>query len=239
MAEVFAQSGRAWATITDRGGQPVVFHCDLTWLTSRWQCTYNHGCPGVDLPHQGCCSTGTYWSGPDDRERVERVAEHLSPELWQHYEAGRASGTTQDASEGPGRTRVVDGACVFLNREGFPTGPGCALHFLARAQGRDPIETKPDVCWQIPTLVTRIPSARVTIVSITEHRRADWGPAGVFMRWWCSSDTANHTATRPVYISCANELRAIMGGPNYEELVRVCDARLRTPVPEFPHPADP
>ena len=31
------------------------------------------------------------------------------------------------------RTRLVDGACVFLNRPGFPTGPGCALHQHADA----------------------------------------------------------------------------------------------------------
>ena len=35
-------------------------------------------------------------------------------------------------------TRLVDGACIFLNRPGFATGPGCALHQVALARGRQP-----------------------------------------------------------------------------------------------------
>ena len=48
------------------------------------------------------------------------------------------------------RTRLVDGACVFLNRPGFPGGTGCALHRMALREGLHPLLTKPDVCWQLP-----------------------------------------------------------------------------------------
>ena len=48
------------------------------------------------------------------------------------------------------KTRIVDGACIFLNRPGFAGGTGCALHLLALDQGRELRETKPDVCWQLP-----------------------------------------------------------------------------------------
>lgn len=239
MPEVFTDAPRAWSDIRDQTGQALVFHCDLTWLTSRWHCIYRHGCPGVDRPHQGCCSTGTYWADPADRTRVEQAARRLTPDLWQYHAAGHAGGTTRPAPGGPGHTRVVDGACIFLNREDFPTGPGCALHFLAQREARSPIATKPEVCWQIPLLVTRHHSPDATIVTITEHRRTDWGPAGVFMRWWCPSDTLTHTAAHPVYLTCAEELRAIMGEANYTALARVCDRRLRHPRPARPHPADP
>lgn len=238
MAEVFFDAPRAWSNVPDQDGRPIVYHCDLTWLTSRWQCTFGRGCPGVDRPHQGCCSTGTFWADADDRQRVERAAERLTPELWQYHRAGQAGGTSDPTPDGPGHTRVIDGACVFLNREGFPTGPGCALHFLARAEGRSPVETKPDVCWQIPLLVTTHRGTSLTVTIITEYRRADWGPAGAFMPWWCSSDTLTHTASRPVYLTHAAELRAVMGDANYTELTRICDERLRHPSPPSPHPAD-
>ena len=50
-------------------------------------------------------------------------------------------------------TRVVDGACIFLNRPGFAGGEGCALHIAALACDESPTEWKPSVCWQLPLRV--------------------------------------------------------------------------------------
>src|SRR5918994_2179629 len=50
-------------------------------------------------------------------------------------------------------TRVVGGACIFLNRPGFAGGAGCALHLAAMDAGEPPIEWKPSVCWQLPVRV--------------------------------------------------------------------------------------
>ena len=50
----------------------------------------------------------------------------------------------------PWATRVVDGACVFLNRPGFAGGAGCALHLAAVAEDDDPLDWKPRTCWKLP-----------------------------------------------------------------------------------------
>ena len=54
---------------------------------------------------------------------------------WQHRAEGRRNGWAEyedlaqvTKGEPPDRkTRIVDGACIFLNRPGFPGGRGCAL----------------------------------------------------------------------------------------------------------------
>ena len=53
-------------------------------------------------------------------------------------------------SEGDTVSRLVDGACIFLNRPGFHSGPGCALHLAALNRGERPLDWKPEVCWQLP-----------------------------------------------------------------------------------------
>ena len=47
-------------------------------------------------------------------------------------------------------TRLVDDACIFLNRPGFAGGVGCSLHLAALEAGERPLDWKPDVCWQLP-----------------------------------------------------------------------------------------
>src|SRR5579859_3591824 len=153
MPEVDPAFPREWRDIPDQAGRARVYRCDLTWLTSRWNCVYGNGCPGTRKEHQGCCTVGAHWSGRADRDRVLAAAARLPPELWQFHEIGRAEGVASADHDDDGRTRIVDGACVFLNRNGFAAGPGCALHLLALAEGRQPLETKPDVCWQIPLRV--------------------------------------------------------------------------------------
>lgn len=251
MPEVSLDFPRAWVEFADPADDEQMFRCDLTWLTSRWACIFGNGCPGIyaSAPEAGCCSLGAHFSEPADEKRVRRAVKELTPETWQRYAEGRSrAGWVEKDDEGARKTRVVDGACVFLNDPGFAGGAGCALHGLALRTGRHPVETKPDVCWQLPIRrtydrVTRPDDTEVLVVTIAEYDRRGWGQGGHDLDWYCSSNTEAHIAAEPVYRSCERELRELMGDPAYVELVKHCEQRLaratrRRPLPT-PHPADP
>lgn len=243
MPEVDPEFPREWLDIPDQAGHARVYRCDLTWLTSHWNCIYGNGCPGTRRQHEGCCTVGAHWTDGRDRQRVEAAARRLPAELWQFRETGQANGVTVAGEDGgEGCTRRVEGACIFLNRNGFPTGPGCALQFLALSEGSHPLETKPDVCWQLPLRLgyawEQLAEAETLIVTIGEYDRAAWGPGGAFMRWWCSGNTDAHTAARPLYQTYAAELTALIGRQNYAELAQACHRRCQSPDAPHQHPAD-
>ena len=91
--------------------------------------------------------------------------------------------------EGERKTMVVEydgqSACIFHNRPDFAPpngggGAGCALHALAFVLEKNPLETKPDVCWQLPIrrtfrTVKRPDGSEYTEVSISEYDRRGWG----------------------------------------------------------------
>ena len=110
------------------------------------------------------------------------------------------------------KTKVVDGACIFLNRPGFPAGAGCALHQHAVLTGKEPHTVKPDVCWQLPirrTYRTRRAARRARRyleVTITEYDRRGWGPGGHDLDWYCSGNPEAHVGREPVYRSNRAEL---------------------------------
>ncbi|HET6693238.1 MAG TPA: hypothetical protein VFG97_02955, partial [Pedococcus sp.] len=146
--------------------------------------------------------------------------------------------------DGQRKTRVVDGACIFSNREGFPAGMGCALHAHALRTGRHYVETKPDVCWQLPIRrtyehVERPDGSKQLVIVIAEYDRRGWGPGGHDLDWYCSGNTEAHVAPEPVYVSNGPELVELMGQPAYDELVRHCEAHLRSRSALALHPADP
>jgi hypothetical protein len=235
---------RAWVEFADPDNDEQVFRCDLTWLTSRWTCIFGNGCKGIyaDQPvGVGCCTLGAHFSDKDDEKRVKKFVKELTPETWQHYEPKNWVELDED---GDRKTRVVDGACVFANRPGFAGGEGCALHALALRTGRHFIETKPDVCWQLPIRrtydhVKRQDDTEVLVVNIAEYDRRGWGPGGHDLDWYCSGNTEAHVATEPVYVSSRAELVELMGEPAYEELARLCDKHLASRSLLALHPADP
>ena len=103
-----------------------------------------------------------------------------------------------EKEDGARKTKVVDGACIFLNRPGFPAGAGCALHQHAVLTGRPPHEAKPDVCWQLPIrrsyrTVERPDDTSYLEVTIAEYDRRGWGPGGHDLDWYCS---AQHRGAR-------------------------------------------
>jgi hypothetical protein len=143
---------------------------------------------------------------------------------------GRRKGITE-REDGARRTRLVDGACVFLNRPGFAGGEGCALHAHALRVGKHPLQTKPDVCWQLPVRRTydhvKLPDdTEVLVITIGEYDRRGWGPGGHDLHWWCTNATEAHTAAEPLYLTYRDELIELMGKKAYKELVRHCEARL-------------
>jgi hypothetical protein len=242
--EVSLDFPRAWVEFEDPGDATQRFRCDLTWLTSRWNCIFGSGCRGIyaDRPTDGCCTLGAHFSDPADEVRVASVVEQLAPEDWQWHAAGRQVSWVETDPDGERKTAVRAGACVFLNRPGFVSGEGCALHAFALRDGRHPLETKPNVCWQLPIRrlfreVERTDHTSYTEVSITEYDRRGWGEGGHDLDWYCSGNTEAHVGAEPVYLSSATELIALMGQPAYDVLAAGCDAHLRSRSLLALHPA--
>lgn len=243
---------RAFVEFGDPADSDTVFRCDLTWLTSSWTCIFGQGCAGIyaDSPDVGCCTLGAHFSDSDDEERVAVHVAELTPDVWQFHpgrQVDRDDWTEVD-DEGDRKTATheVDGqqACVFANRPDFPGGAGCALHSLALRKGMEPLEVKPDVCWQLPIRrqfrdVELTDGSSYTEVSIGEYDRRGWGPGGHDLDWYCSGNTEAHVAPEPVFVTHAAELTALMGAAGYTELARHCQAHVRSRSALALHPADP
>ncbi len=247
MPEVALDFPRAWVEFADPADADQRYRVDLTWLTSRWTCIYGAGCKGIyaDRPHDGCCTLGAHFSDKADERRVKTFVKLLTPADWQLHDVGsRRNGWVETDAEGERKTTVHDGACIFLNRPGFSGGAGCALHRLALHNDRHPLETKPDVCWQLPVRrtfkdVQRQDSSSYTEVTITEYDRRGWGEGGHDLDWYCSGNTEAHVGAEPVYKSYRHELIELMGQAAYDVLRHHCEdygaARQRLTV----HPAGP
>ncbi|GJF29773.1 hypothetical protein KNE206_24730 [Kitasatospora sp. NE20-6] len=247
---------RAWAEFTDPADDEQVFRCDLTWLTSGWGCIFGKGCHGIREGRgasDGCCTLGAHYSDEDDEQRVAGHAARLTPQMWENHAHGTDArgrirldgGITMFDEDGDRQTRRIDGACLFRNSPDFAGGAGCALHILALAEGREPLETKPDVCWQLPVRRTydwidRPDDTRYLQVSIGEYDRRGWGPGGHDLHWWCTGSPEAHNAPDPVYIGYRAELTELMGPEAYAVLVGLCEQRIASGGHRnlAPHPAD-
>ena len=246
MPEVDLVFPRAWVEFQDPDDETQVFKCDLTWLTSMWTCIFGTGCQGIyaDRPDDGCCTLGAHFSDKDDEKRVKKWAKKLDPEHWQFHDEGRRNGIVETDEDGDRKTRVHEGACIFLNRPGFPGGYGCALHGLALRHDTHFVETKPDVCWQLPIRRTfrevELPDGtEYTEVSIGEYDRRGWGPGGHDLDWYCSGNTEAHVAVEPVWVTHEAELVELMGREAYAELSRHCEAHVVSRSALALHPASP
>jgi hypothetical protein len=211
---------------------------DTTWrferafLESNWTCLWGRGCQGilaVPAPElgQGCCSVGAELDAGDEARRIAAMAAFLEPDRFQHHQAATEGGVFRD--EARDATRVVDGACIFLNRPGFAGGAGCALHLAALDAGESPTDWKPSVCWQLPIRVDWSSGAVEgdEVAVVRRWRRADWGDDGDPMAWCCTEEPEAYVGDRPVVDSLADELDALVGPAVRVELRR----RLRTAVP--------
>jgi hypothetical protein len=215
---------------------------DVTFLTSRWTCIFGRGCQGVltepapELVH-GCCSYGAHFVDEEDVQRVERFAGELSDNEWQFRRRARKNGIVRRTKRGETITRLVEGACIFLNRPGFPTGPGCALHQAALARGVHPLQLKPEVCWQLPLRrEDQVADDGHVTSTVGQWDRRHWGAGGAEFAWWCTEAPEAFVGDAPVYEEMAAELTAIAGRKVYKTLAKYLeDRKQRVRVP-LPHP---
>jgi hypothetical protein len=230
-----------WVSFKDPTGQRT-WRFDVTFLLSNWRCIYGRGCQGTlttQAPElaEGCCSYGAHFTSEADRQRVETAARALTPDQWQFATEGRRRGVARRRPGNAGMTRIVKRACIFLNRPGFPGGPGCALHRAALETGLLPMALKPDVCWQLPLRREDNTGPDGALTStVTQWDRAHWGAGGAQFAWWCTEAPEAFGGHQPVWRSLRAELVAMTGPAAYNELRRYLEAREKA-GPVLPHPA--
>ena len=234
-----------WVSFEDPDEQRT-WAFDVTFLTSNWSCIFGNGCKGVlteDFSEalQGCCSYGAHFTGPDDIAHTQKMAERLTPSQWQFREEGRTQGVIQLNPDGDTTTRIVDDACIFLNRPGFDgDGLGCAFHHAAEAAGQRHLDVMPEVCWQLPLRRTDETEDNGWVTStVREWKRRDWGDGGADFHWWCTDSPDAFGGSRPVFEELADELRELVGQVAYEMVLTHLRQRVATRGTEVyvAHPA--
>lgn len=256
---------REWFEFTDPEDPLHVYSIDLTWLESHYACQFGTAaCHGIDKqqPDVGCCVHGAYMADETDREQLADAVSRMPARYWQHRPADvdeyLKNGQPEelepwlewdelDGDDGEPepalKTPLVDGACIFANRSGWPTGTGCAIHQWALDAGEELTVVKPEVCWQVPIrrhedYEERPDGEEILRTTIGEYDRRGWGNGGEDFDWYCSADPSCHTADEPLWKSQKTELIALLGEESYDILARHCEARARSGVTFPRHPAD-
>jgi hypothetical protein len=202
----------------------TVWRFDRSFLESNWTCIWGRGCLGIlDEPAehlgQGCCSVGAELGDEQEALNIAALATTVDPARFEHHGIASDSGIFSDDTRR--QTRIVDGACVFLNRPGFEGGAGCALHLEAIAVGESPTEWKPSVCWQLPIKVDWDDEADgAETATVRGWTRADWGAEGETMAWCCTEGDRAYVGEKRVIESLETELRSVVGDEVYVELRR-------------------
>ncbi|WP_037240225.1 hypothetical protein [Rhodococcus wratislaviensis] len=235
--EVALDFAREWVEFLDPDDSEHLIAADMTWLLSHWTCVFGTpACQGIiaGRPDDGCCSHGAFFTDEEDVARLHKSVKLLRPEDWQFMKQGlgkRGYIEEDELDDEPAlRTRRFKGACIFLNRPGFEGGIGCALHSMALKRGIEPLEVKPDVCWQLPIRrtqewVERGDGEQILKTTITEYDRRGWGEGGSDLNWYCSGSPDAHVGAKAVWQSYAPELTELLGEAVYRELARLCKRR--------------
>lgn len=239
---------REWVMFEDPEEDGRTWQVDVTFLLSSWDCIFGSGCQGVltePAPElvQGCCSYGAHFSDRKDRETVEKLAKKLPPDLWQFSKIGLKKGIAVKLGKHEGepdwRTRLVDDACIFLNRPGWKSGPGCALHQWGMETGTHHSELKPEVCWQLPLRrLDEVQADGGVISKLTEFGRDGWGEGGEEFCWWCTESPDAFVGKEPVYRSLAPELRIMLGTKLYKRVAAYLDDHVKAQPAPIVHPAE-
>ncbi len=203
----------------------VHWRFEESFLRSNWTCIWGRGCQGI-LPEpaehlgHGCCSFGAVLDVGDEARNIAALAAVLDPARFEHHLSAADGGIFDDDTMTS--TRVVDGACIFLNRPGFVGGAGCALHLAANHAGESPTDWKPSVCWQLPIKVDWEDSGDggSEVATVRRWERRDWGDEGDSMAWCCTEEHATYVGDRPVIDSLRDELEAVVGQAVYVEIRR-------------------
>ncbi len=226
---------RETATFTDSDGWSWEF--DLTFMLSQYGCIWGCGCPDITGQGtlRGCCVLGVeiYRGRGDDagREDLEMIRDRvaqLTDEDWQNRREGLRRGGRDPWGKARFQpdsvhTRIHRGACIFHNRPDHPAGAGCAFHVAALRRGEDPLDWKPQICWQVPLFFETDETARITVVR--PSRTADWGQEGI-IDWWCTEREEAFSAARAVFLTMEHELRRVCGDAVYEEMAAHCRGRI-------------
>ena len=218
---------------------------DVTFLTSNWTCIFGAGCQGVltgPAPEmvQGCCSYGAHFTDDEDLAKIERVAAELPASVWQFRDKGITKkgnvGIAKVDKDGETVTRQAEGACIFLNRPGWDTGPGCALHQYALQVGERPLDLKPNVCWQLPLRREDTDDGDGHVTStLRQWDRKHWGDGGAEFHWWCTESSDAFVGRSRVYESMRDELIEMVGQKAYDLLAEHVASRGTERY--LPHPA--
>jgi len=228
---------REWLEFPDPADPNHLIAADLTWLLSHWTCMFGTAsCHGIEPGREtdGCCSHGAFLSDSDDKKRLKKAVAKLTDDDWQFRSKGLGKKgylEEDDLDDEPAlRTRRYEGACIFLNRPGFPGGEGCALHAMALRTGVEPLTVKPDVCWQLPVRRTqewieRPDGEQILRTTIGEYDRRGWGAGGLDLQWYCTGSPEAHVGAQQVWQSYAPELTELLGEQAYAALARECEAR--------------
>lgn len=241
---------REWVSFADPDDDGRSWQIDVTFLLSSWECIFGCGCQGIwtePTPEKvhGCCTYGAHFSDKADRDHVVKAARSLTADEWQFAKVAKKNGIfkkagKQDDGSPEWKTRVVQDACIFLNRPDFAAGPGCALHLHALNVGEHFSEFKPEVCWQLPLRRIDDEQDDGTVVSrLTEFGREGWGEGGEDFGWWCTEAPEAFTGATPVYESMGVELRKMLGKRLYQQVVTYLDGRRRSKAfPPVRHPSE-
>ena len=219
---------REWIEIYDSESK-TTWLFDKDFLLSNWHCIYGNGCKGVlDFDaselNQGCCSHGAHFSDKKDLKKVQKVSKRLNEDIWQFKSVGESKGIFKSNKQNETKTRLVENGCIFLNRNGFKGGAGCALHLLSMAEGNHHSLYKPDVCWQLPLRKEEFElQAGGTLVTIKAWERSDWGDGGDDFHWWCTQDDLAYTSAARVYSELEPELILLCGKEIYLRLKEAFD----------------
>lgn len=209
---------------------------DVSYMLSNWMCIYGQGCQGIleeASPElmQGCCSFGAHFIDADDVKTVKKSSKRLTAKNWQFKAKADEKGWSKTDKSGTVTTKLVDGACIFLNRPGFEGGVGCALHIGATEAGERPMDWKPDVCWQVPMRSQDTTDEDGHVVTfIREWKRRDWGEGGHEFHWWCNDDRLAFVGDKPVYKYLKDEISEMVGDKVYTLLAIELDKRKSTAV---------
>lgn len=216
---------RQWVSL-EHDGDTYLF--DLTFLGSNWTCIFGSGCKGIREQdaterNEGCCSFGAHFSDAADRKRVLDMAARLSDEQWQFKAVAEdLGGPVVKQEKRVWTTRIHDDACIFLNRNDFERGAGCALHVAAADAGESFLDWKPEVCWQVPLRLSHhVDDSGHTTWTLTDWKRRDWGEGGEDFHWWCTDSADAFISSEAVLDTLASEIAGLVGSEVYERLLDV------------------
>jgi hypothetical protein len=93
-------------------------------------------------------------------------------------------------------------------------------------EGREPLELKPEVCWQLPLRrEDEVADDGHVTSTIRQWDRRHWGEGGAEFHWWCTESPEAFVGHEPVYVSMRAELTAMVGKRVYGLLAAFLEER--------------